>query len=399
MYDKQTLEKKRSQVKELFFQKHLNKSIIASQLAVSRPFVHRWTRTKNESVRDRRGWPKGKRRSRTKKEKERIIKIRQDFLSASAFFFGPDRIVDEYQGLYGNSRLVNRAFVARVIHQAFPESHRGMLKAVKNQHYPLETLSDLGKIQEGIDFVGHKYIYGSSKPIHFFTRVYKKPFTLRLIKRVANQGMKVALETTTQDWKQYPPPDTLWLDNGWGFTASGKDSRIISPFIQYLLLLGITPIFIAPKKPWMNGPVEGTNSVFAKKVWKRYSFHTLNEIDQVVARFEKEYQSYCPLPKSLPGKCLDGSFNYQDLLARDFEPKPKMTIYLIRLVEANEQEQPAIRIFKEQIYLNPEYLNTYVLGKLDIFNQNLTLYVQPNNDDLRPIAEQKFPLRFAKLKV
>ncbi len=77
-----------------------------------------------------------------------------------------------------------------------------MLKVVENQHYPLVTLSGLGKIQEGIDFIGHKYIYGSSKPIHFFTRFYKKPSTLRLIKRVINQGMEVALETTSRDWKQ-----------------------------------------------------------------------------------------------------------------------------------------------------------------------------------------------------
>ncbi len=76
-----------------------------------------------------------------------------------------------------------------------------------------------------------------------------------------------------------------------------------------------------------------------------------------------------------------------------------MTIYLIGLVGTNEQEQPAIRIFKEQIYLSPEYLNTYVLAKLDVVKQNLTLYVQPNDSDLIPIAEQKFPMRFAKLKV
>lgn len=113
-----------------------------------------------------------------------------------------------------------------------------------------------------MDFIGHKYIYGSSQPIHFFTRVYKKPFTLRLIKRVPNQGMRVALEITAQDWKQYPVSDTLWLDNGLGFTTSGKDLRIVSPFIQYLLLLGITPLFIVPKKLWMNGSVEGTSSVF-----------------------------------------------------------------------------------------------------------------------------------------
>lgn len=399
MYDKQTLEKKRSQVKELFFQKHLNKSVIARKLAVSRPFVHRWSKNKGGSIKDKRGWPKGKRRSCTKAEEERIIKIRQDLVSNLAFFYGPDRIVDDYQNLYGNSRPVSRSFVAKVIHKEFPETHRGMLKAVKNQHYPLKALSSLGKIQEGIDFVGHKYIRGSGKPIHFFTRVYKAPFILRLIKRVENQRMKTALETITQDWKNFPLPDSLWLDNGFGFTASGRRPRIISPFIQYLLALGVTPIFIAPKKPWMNGAVEGINSVFAKKVWKRYTFSNLDEIDTTVDRFEKEYQSLNPLPRPLPGTFLEKDFHYQEILLKEFAPKPKMTIFLVRLVELNKQEQPAIRIFKEQIYLDSEYLNTYILAKLDVFNESLTLYIEPNNNGLRPIVERKFSLRFARLKV
>lgn len=97
MYDKKTLEKKRSLVKELFFKKHLNKSVIARQLAVSRPFVCRWTMGKDISIKDKRGWPKGKMRSRSKVEVERIIKIRKDLISHSSFFLGPDKILDEYQ--------------------------------------------------------------------------------------------------------------------------------------------------------------------------------------------------------------------------------------------------------------------------------------------------------------
>ncbi|MBP8591099.1 hypothetical protein KBI33_01360 [Candidatus Shapirobacteria bacterium] len=85
MYDKQTLEKKRSQVKELFFQKCLDKSVIARKLAVSRSFVQRWAKSKSSSTKDRRGWPKGKRRSLTKVEAQRVIKIRESFVSHSAF--------------------------------------------------------------------------------------------------------------------------------------------------------------------------------------------------------------------------------------------------------------------------------------------------------------------------
>ena len=96
---------------------------------------------------------------------------------------------------------------------------------------------------------------------------------------------------------------------------------------------------------------------------------------------------------------MDKSFYYQDLLNKEFEPSPKMTVYFIRLVELNEQNQPAIRILKEQIFLSSEYLNSYVLSKLDVAKQILTLYVQPNDGTLKQVSKQKFPLRFARLKI
>lgn len=399
MYDKQTLVKKRTLVKELFFTKHLNKSEIARKIAVSYPFVLRWTTLEEEPTKDKRGWPKGKRRSRTQEEEQRIIAIRKELNDKKAFFFGPDRILGEYHLKYPQAKEVSRPFITRVIHEAFPESHQKMLKATKEQNYPLKALSFLGKTKESIDFVGHKFLKGQRQPIHFFTRVYSSPFILRLIKRVESQRMETALEITSRDWKAYPLPDCLWLDNGFGFVASGGRPRVISPFIQYLLSLGITPVFIAPKKPWMNGGVEGTNSVFAKKVWQRHKFKNLSEIDQVLSRFEAEYQLIHPLSFNKEGKYLESGFTYKDMLSKPFDPKSNMAIYLIRLVEVQENQLPAIRIFKEQMVLDYQYVNTYVLVKINLFKETVMAFTEKENGSLQTVAERKFPLKFAKLKL
>lgn len=403
MYDKKTLEKKRLQVRDLFFNKHFNKSEIARAIGVSRPFVQKWTADKNRSVEDdQRGWPKGKKRVYTDKEEARIVNLRREL--EEKLFTGPDKIIDEYRQRYSKARSLSRSFVSRVIWKHFPMSRRKTLKAVKEQKYPLNTLAGLGSIQQEADFMGRKYITGRSEPIHFFTRVYKEPFLLRLLKRVPDETSNTALNVLSSDWKQYPLPDTLSLDNAWGFTASGagKCSRIISPFIQYLLILGITPIFIAPKKPWMNGTVEGTHSVFTRKAWNRFACRSLADVDKLVQLFEKEYQKLKPLPGKLPGKTLSADFNWRDIFARPFKPKKGMGIYLIRLVQEKPKDDvkiPAIRIFKELIKLDKSLINTYVLAKLDIYKEQLSIYVEPNNEDLRLVAERKFPLRFAKKKV
>lgn len=399
MYDKQTLVKKRTLVKELFFTKHFNKSEIARKIAVSYPFVLRWTTLRDEPAKDKRGWPKGKRRSRTKEEEQRIIAIRKELNDKKAFFFGPDRILGEYRLKYPQAKKVSRPFITRVIHEAFPESHQEMLKATKEQQYPLKALSSLGKTKESIDFIGHKFLKGQGKPIHFFTRVYSSPFTLRLIKRVENQRMETALEITSKDWKVYPLPDCLWLDNGFGFVASGGRPRVISPFIQYLLVLGVTPVFIAPKKPWMNGNIEGTNSVFAKKVWQKHRFKNLSEIDHILSQFEAEYRLIHPFSPAKEEKHLESGFTYQDMLSKPFEPKSDMTIYLIRLVEIQENQLSAIRIFKEQIIMDYQYLNTYVLVKINLFKETAIIFTEKENGCLQTVAERKFTLKFAKLKL
>lgn len=399
MYDKETLINKRRKVRHLYFEKHLNKSLIARKLSVSRVFVHRWTSDPGIPVDiDHRGWPPGKKRTRNDREELRIINLRKE-LEKGEYFYGPDTILDKYNKRYPEAPDLSRSFVTRVISKHFPMSRRGTLKAVKEQDYPIETISSLGEIQEEADFLGKKYIQGRSAPLHFFTRVYKNPFTLRLIKRVPDESSETIMDTFTGDWKAYPLPDLLSIDNGFGFTASGRSPRIISPCIQYFLHVGVTPLFIAPKKPWMNGSVEGTHSVFARKVWNRFDFQEVDEVDETVSEFEEAYRRYTNPPEELPGKTLHQDFAWQDIFLNPFQPEDGMLIYLIRLVQEHDDEEktiPAIRIFKELVELDKSLINTYVLAKLDVYREHLNIYVEPDDDDLHLVAEKRFPLQFAE---
>lgn len=400
MYDKETLEKKRHQVRELYKKKTLNKKEIAKRLGVSWNFVHKWTEDLVSEISDQRGWPFGKKRTHTNQEELRLIMIRRE-LEKSDFFFGAGKMIDEYQKRYPGDPQLNKSFVNRVISKNFPMSRRSTLKAVKEQKYPIRMLSSLGDIQEEADFLGQKYIHGRTAPIHFFTRVYKNPFTLRLIKRVPDQGSETILDTFTQDWKVYPLPDILSIDNGFGFTAAGRGKRYISGFIQSMLRLGVTPLFIAPKKPWMNGSVEGTHSVFARKVWNKFDFKTLEEIDETVARFQEAYRQYTKTPNALPGRTLDEDFNWQEMICAPFQPQDGMCIYLIRLVQEYQKDQlkiPAIRLFKELVEMDKQYINTYVLVKLDVYREQLFIYVEPDQDGQELVMEKRLPLHFAKIR-
>jgi transposase len=75
MYDKETLEKKRHQVRELYKKKTLNKKEIAKRLGVPWNFVHKWTEDLVSEISDQRGWPFGKKRTHTNQEELRLIMI------------------------------------------------------------------------------------------------------------------------------------------------------------------------------------------------------------------------------------------------------------------------------------------------------------------------------------
>ena len=400
MYDKETLEKKRRQVRELYKKKTLNKKEIAKRLGVSWNFVYKWTEDLVSEISDQRGWPLGKKRAHTDQEELRLIMIRRE-LEKSSFFYGAGKMIDEYQKRFPGDPQLNKTFVNRVISKNFPMSRRSTLKAIKEQKYPIRMMSSLGDIQEEADFLGQKYIHGRTAPIHFFTRVYKNPFTLRLIKRVPDQGSETILDTFTQDWKVYPLPDILSIDNGFGFTAAGRGKRYISSFIQCMLRLGVAPLFIAPKKPWMNGSVEGTHSVFARKVWNKFDFKNLEEIDETVARFQEAYRQYTKTPNALPGRTLDEDFNWQDMFCTPFQPQDGMCIYLIRLVQEYQKDQlefPAFRLFKDLVEMDKQFINTYVLVKLDVYREQLFIYVEPDQDGQKLVMEKDWPLHFAKMR-
>ena len=123
MYDKKTLFRKRHLAQKLHFEQHLNKSEIARRLGVTWGFVHKWTKDPKVQIADRRGWPKGKRRTHTKREEERLIVIRSE-LEERDFFYGAGKIIDEYERKFPSEPQLNRSYVNRVISQHFPMSKR-----------------------------------------------------------------------------------------------------------------------------------------------------------------------------------------------------------------------------------------------------------------------------------
>ncbi len=395
---KSFLEEKRVQVRKLFFEKHLNKSEISRQLLVSRNFVIKWIRIK-DIKRDYRGWPKGKRRKYTQKEIQRIREIRNE-LKEKNFLFGSESIQDIYGERYPQERILKLSFIEDILRT------EGLIKpSVRSKdslgswrrHYPAESIKKLGRIIKEADFIGPRYIKGEKGPFHLFSWSYCQPFKLGKISLILRQKSVLVMKILIKDWKKYPLPDILKLDNDFAFTGTGKHKRIIPGIARFLLNLGIIPLFITPGQSWNNAGVEGLNSVFAKKLWQNKIYLSLKEFRNDLRRFNQEYSSY---------QLKKGNFNIlKDVrfLSKDFQLKASLyqeikdikgkKIYFLRIVK-EQNSQAIIEILKEDIVVPDIYLNQFILAEIDLENQILKVFYEQEKGQLKLIKKTKFKIKY-----
>lgn len=381
---------KRKAVKELKA-KHFNKTQIQKKLAVSPQFVRKWWNADNLEV-DRRGWPKGKLRVYTKEDTKGILFLRDRLINQKAIFYGPEAILGQHKQEFPKLRLPSYSFVARTLRKhGVVKRYRQRVKGGSvYQHYPAESILSLGKVVQEADFTGRKTLKGHKRPLHFWARVYLKPFKLPRITRIASPSGQQAAEALIKDWKNYPLPNILKLDNDTAFYPAGRYAdRWISRFICWLLNLGISPVFSAFSKPWNNGSVEGLNSVFTKKIWLQRYHKTLTELDRSIDKLNQEYAAKVAA-KLKAGLPLNYSANPKEakLEPNLFNP----TIYFTRQVKSID-EQTCIRVLKVPVHLPESYLKQFVLAKLNVYKEQLTIYHETKPGNLQKLKELKFPIK------
>lgn len=395
---KSFLEEKRARVRELFFEKHLNKSEISRQLLVSRKFVIKWIQVRDVKE-DHRGWPKGKRRKYTLKEIQRIKEIRNE-LKKKKFLFGPESIQDVYVEKYPQERVPKLSFIKDVLRNeglVEPYTKQNSRGNSWRRHYPGESIKKLGRIIEEADFIGPRYIKGEGEPFHLFARSYRQPFKLGKINLILSQKSVLVMEILIEDWKKYPLPDILKLDNDFAFTGTGRHKRVIPTIARFLLNLGVTPLFIAPGQSWNNAGVEGLNSIFAKKLWLKEIYPSLKEFKSNLEKFNQEYLNYQQKKNSFD--TLKGL----RFLPKDFQLKPSLyqeirdikgkKIYFLRVVK-EQNNQAVIEILKENITIPDIYLNQFILAELNLEKQSLKVFYEQEKGQLQLIKKQKFQTKY-----
>lgn len=353
-----------------------------------------WTKSPDQNFHiDRRGWPKNKLRRYTSRDESRVIEIFNHLnCQDGAYFTGATAILQEYLRLFPQEQELSLRFIGRTLakyglSQKPKTRNKG---ASRYLHYPEYSITHLGESLLEIDFIGKKFIRGRSEPVNFIAFSLRMPRKLKYFKRVEAETADEVIKHCCIFFERFEKPEVVKIDNGFAFAGSGPHPRTISKVITFLLKEKIIPVFTAPRKPWNQASVEGANSIFSRKFWLRFQFHSLAEIDTKLEEFNKAYQQYLQYTK--PGITHRRNKNQQN----DFLP----VIYFIRKVYEDDQtRQGFIEVAKEKISLPQSFINMFVLARWNLVKEQLSVCFE-NDQKLETLEQMSFKINpKSKLKM
>ena len=236
-----------------------------------------------------------------------------------------------------------------------------------------------------IDFVGPRFIKG-----------YGAISSLNLIDVVSNQvhieqnnskSMGTAIAFLIQHWNNNPIPRYLQADNGMSFIGNFMHPRNFSRFTRLCLLVGVEPVFITPRSPWMNGSIENFNKWFGEKFWDKEIFANLEDMRTKSTHFVGQHNALCVWKKrneeieSLePVRILkgDAEINMGKL------PLTEGKVHFIRQVKNDGR----INVLNETFSVGKEFISEYVWATICVGKQRLEVYYQAQEQDVAGLINE-----------
>jgi hypothetical protein len=165
-------------------------------------------------------------------------------------------------------------------------------------------------------------------------------------------------------FRKFEKPEAVKMDNDFALAGSSSWPRVISKVPLWLLSQKVIPIYSVPRKPFSQASIEGNNSVFARKFWKRIDFKSIKEVDKKLRWFNKASEEYLGYqrPKEIKTQ------------KKNFIPK----IYFIRQIKEDKEQtgKAFIEVSNEKIFLPQSYINYFVLAEWDLRKEQLSIWFE-----------------------
>jgi len=344
--------------------------------------VDHWTQSPDQDLSsDGRGWKKNRGRAYSLRDEQRVLKLHRELdRDPEEYFSGASAIDTRYREVYPAGKPLSLRFIGRTLAKyGLSQKPKVRVKgASRYLHYPAVLLAHLGESLLEMDFIGKKFIEGRTAPINFIGFSLTRPRRLKYFQRVQSETASEAIEHCQRFFERFEKPDVIKIDNGFAFAGTAPQPRVLNAFSIFLLQHQIIPVFTAQRKPWNQASIEGSNSIFSRKFWRRERYTSLEMIDNKLKLFNTSYQNY---------------LGYTPPKVKRTRPKrfiPK--VYFIRKVyEDQKTGKPFIEILHEHITLPKAYAGMFVLAEWNLKQSKLNIRYE-NDGKAKKIKQCHFVL-------
>ena len=228
-----------------------------------------------------------------------------------------------------------------------------------------------------MDFVGPRHIkgYGRISSLNLIDVVSSKAY----IRQYAGQTMDNGIEFLLGYWTENAIPNYLQMDNGASFIGDVIHPRHFSRVVRLCFHLGVEPVFIAPRKPWMNGSIEGFNGDFGAKLWERGQFRDLEHIRDEAKIFlmrhnnRQDWKSRKTDLEAIPQRRIPEGF---EIDANNL-PITEGKVHFIRQVKENG----TISVLNEDFSVDKSLAYEYAWATIDTRQEQLMIYYREKNEE------------------
>lgn len=243
-----------------------------------------------------------------------------------------------------------------------------------------------------VDFIVGHY-WAARRPVVIFNR---KDGATGLVAgcEEPDRSVQRVLAFLTKDWRRHGIPRFLQMDNDMSLTGGRMHPRSLGQLVRFCLACRVIPVFTPERRPASNAAVERYNGLWQEKVWQRYRFRTLVQLQEHSRAFQEAYNAYLRrrLIRQGKGARLEPCVRSLPKRRRFRHPLPlcRGPIWFIRSLD----EDGTIQVLNEPVRLSTQYAHQFVRVVIRTGPQTLSVYWRPAPDGkFKRIAHRAYKLR------
>jgi hypothetical protein len=215
----------------------------------------------------------------------------------------------------------------------------------------------------------------------------------------ADKSTNSALAFLVESWQTLGRPRIAQFDNEMTFTG-GRWAHRLGRVVRLCLAVGVEVWFIPFDTPERNGYAERFHGECDQFFWSRRVFETIPQVQTAYPAFLRYFRNERHLPAIGNRTPTEMRTTWPEAAVRFLTPdfclhqRKRLpivagTIHCVRLADRQGQ----VNILNHHIALGPDYGKHYVLARIDVTRQMMTLYHQPTAEaELEEIETLPFPL-------